>query len=128
MNSDRQGRQDPGLMMKQLLLIVLTSMIGSAMAVAADSGEFARLFSKCSPGDISVLREGLTSTDSHMMTAPDSPNSALWSALAKVGYLREQPLPPALEPLKQIGAAPLIYSVTPDGQQEIPKLFPQLSK
>ena len=112
--------------MKQLLILLVT-MIGLAMSASADENEFGRLFSKCSPGDVSVLREGLKSTDNQMMTTPGSPNAALWSAFVRAGYMRELPLPPALEPLKQLGAAPLIFSVTPEGQQAIPKLFPQLS-
>lgn len=112
----------------RIFLIALAVMSGSVMSNAGSSDEFDSLFAKCSSGDISVLREGLKSTENHMMTSPGSPNAALWSALAKVGYMKAQPLPESLEALKQMGAAPLIFSVTAEGQKAIPKLFPQLGR
>ncbi len=81
---------------------------------------------RLSAGDISTLRAALQRPGAQMMTAKDSANDGLWSALAAQGLMREEPLPPEMAAkLQGTGLGLRIYSVTERGQTEIPSLLPQ---
>jgi hypothetical protein len=96
---------------------------------AAQHDTLTRLANQLSAGDVSVLVEGLKSSDHQMLTTEGSPNDVFWSAAAELGLMQQVALPAEMaKKLEGTGLVLKIFSVTPRGQAELPALVPRLKQ
>lgn len=89
-----------------------------------DEETIAGLAQRLSPGDVSVLMYGVDNPGTRMMTTQGTANDAFWSALETMGLTERHPLPEDLDAeLKGAGIAVRFYTVTEQGEAEIPALL-----
>jgi hypothetical protein len=91
------------------------------MATPAQTEALLRRMRQMSAGDLSMLEAAVNTPDSNMATGPGSPNEALWSEMAALGWIvtrdEELDIPGGIRfPMR-------IYSITPEGRQPIAGLL-----
>jgi hypothetical protein len=79
-----------------------------------------------SAADLSTLDASVRTPDSNMTTAPGSPNEALWSEMAELGWMNKKEDAIDLPGGKRFSMT--VYSIRPEGLQPILSLLSTLSK